>query len=228
MIDINNPREVASIIDQTLLQPTAREDQVQIFCEEAVTLGFAAVCIAPIWVKLAAKVARTSEVRVCTVAGFPLGFETIESKVMNMQAALDTGADEIDYVVNLGAVKGRNYGLVEAEMEAMRRGAESAVVKVILETGYLTQKEKKYLCELAVSTGLDFVKTATGFGPSGASVPDVKLLAECGQGRIKVKAAGGIRTIQDLKAMVGAGAHRIGTSSGKEIISQIAARQQVQ
>ena len=228
MLDIKNPREVASIIDQTLLRPTAREDQVKIFCEEAVALGFAAVCIAPIWVKLAAKVAKISEVRVCTVAGFPLGFETTESKVMTMKAALDTGADEIDYVVNLGAVKGKNYGLVEAEMEAMRRGAESAVVKVILETGYLTQQEKKDLCELAVSTGLDFVKTATGFGPSGASVAEVKLLAECGQGRIKVKAAGGIRTIQDLKAMVEAGAHRIGTSSGKEIITQIAVRQQVQ
>jgi len=225
MIDIKNPREVARIIDQTLLQPTAREDQVQAFCEEAVTQGFAAVCLAPIWVTLAAKVTRASEVRVCTVAGFPLGFETAESKVRILQAALDTGAEEVDYVVNLGAVKGRNYGLVEAEMEAMRKGAGSAVVKVILETGYLTQEEKKHLCELAVSTGLDFVKTATGFGPSGALVADVKLLAEWGQGRIKVKAAGGIRTIQDLEAMVGAGAHRIGTSSGKEIISQIAARQ---
>ena len=228
MINFKNPREVVSIIDQTLLQPTARKDQVQTFCEEAVALGFAAVCIAPVWVHLAAKVARTSEVRVCTVAGFPLGFETTESKVMTMKAALDTGAHEIDYVVNLGAVKGRNYGLVEAEMEAMRRGAESAVVKVILETGYLTQKEKKHLCELAVSTGLDFVKTATGFGPSGASVAEVKLLVQCGQGRIKVKAAGGIRTIEDLKAMVEAGANRIGTSSGKEIINQIAGRQQVQ
>jgi deoxyribose-phosphate aldolase len=208
------------------LQPTAREDQVEVFCEEAVALGFAAVCIAPVWVNLAAKVARASEVRVCTVAGFPLGFETTESKVMTMKAALDTGAHEIDYVVNLGAVKGRNYGLVEAEMEAMRRGAESAVVKVILETGYLTQKEKKFLCELAVSTGLDFVKTATGFGPSGASVVEVKLLIQCGMGRIKVKAAGGIRTIQDLKAMVEAGAHRIGTSSGKEIVAAAVAMQQ--
>ena len=226
MIDTKDPQEVASIIDQTLLQPTAREDQVQIFCEEAADLGFAAVCIAPIWVKLAAKVARTSEVKVCTVAGFPVGFETVESKVMTMQAALHTGAHEIDYVVNLGAVKGKNYGLVEAEMEAMRRGAKSAVVKVILETGYLTQKEKKYLCELAVSTGLDFVKTATGFGPSGASVAEVKLLAECGQGRIKVKAAGRIRTIQDLKAMVEAGAHRIGTTSGKEIVAAATAMRQ--
>jgi len=227
MIDIKNPREVASIIDQTLLQPTAREDQIQTFCEEAVALGFAAVCIAPFWVNLAAKVAGASKVRVCSVAGFPLGFETAESKVKTMQAALDAGADEIDYVVNLGAVKGRNYGLVEAEMEAMRLGAESAVVKIILETGYLSQEEKRHLCELAVSIGLDFVKTSTGFGPSGASVPDVKLLAECSQGRIKVKAAGGIRTIQDVKAMVGAGAQRIGTSSGKEIIAQVEASTKV-
>ena len=227
MIDLKNSREVARIIDQTLLQPTAREDQVQIFCEEAVALGFASVCIAPIWVKLAVKCATTTAVRVCTVAGFPFGFETTESKVRTMQAALDTGAEEIDYVVNLGAVKGRNYSLVAAEMEAMRRGAESAVVKVILETGYLTQKEKKFLCELAVSTGLDFVKTATGFGPSGASVAEVKLLAGYGQGKIKVKAAGGIRTIEDLEAMVGAGAHRIGTSSGKEILSQVEANLKV-
>jgi deoxyribose-phosphate aldolase len=223
MIDIKNLREVARIIDQTLLQPTAKEDQIQKFCEEAVALSFAAVCIAPFWVSLAAKVAGASKVRVCTVAGFPLGFETAACKVRTMQAALDAGADEIDYVVNLGAVKGREYGLVEAEMEAMRLGAGSAAVKVILETGYLSQEEKRHLCKLAVSSGLDFVKTSTGFGPSGASVPDVKLLAECGQGRIKVKAAGGIRTIQDVKEMVEAGAQRIGTSSGKEIIAQVEA-----
>ena len=224
MINFKNLREVASIIDQTLLQPTASEDQVQRFCEEAVGLGFAAVCIAPFWVNLAARIARASKVRVCTVAGFPLGFEDVESKVRTSQTALDAGADEIDYVVNLGAVKGRNYRVIEAEMEAMRVGAKSAVVKIILETGYLTEEEKKHLCELAVRTGLDFVKTSTGFGPSGASVDDVRLLSECSQGNIKVKAAGGIRTIQDVEAMVGAGAHRIGTSSGKEIISQIALR----
>jgi deoxyribose-phosphate aldolase len=227
MIDINNPREVASIIDQTLLQPTAREDQVQKFCEEAVSLGFAAMCIAPFWVSLAAKIANASKVRVCTVAGFPLGFETVECKVKTMQVALDAGAHEIDYVVNLGAVKSGDYELIEAEMGAMRRAAEKVIIKVILETCYLSQEEKRYLCELAVRTGLDFVKTSTGFGPAGASVDDVRLLAECSQGNLKVKAAGGIKTIQDLEAMLEAGAHRIGTSSGKEIISQIAARQQV-
>ena len=227
MIDFKNPREVASIIDQTLLQPVASRDQVQSFCEEAVALGFATVCIAPCWVQLAVRVIKNSELRLCTVAGFPLGFETVEFKVKAAMTALAAGADEIDYVINLGAVKGGEFELVVSEMEAMRRATENAVVKVILETGYLNRHEMERLCRMAVESGLDFVKTSTGLGPSGASVVEVKLLAECGQGRIKVKAAGGIRTIQDVETMVGAGAHRIGTSSGKEIITQIAARQEI-
>lgn len=222
MIDIKNPQEVASVIDQTLLHPASSQDQVLRFCEEAAALRFAAVCIAPSWVRQAAKVVKPRAVRVCTVAGFPLGFETAELKVRAMLAALDDGAEEIDYVVNLGAVKGGDYAFVAAEMEAMRRGAESAVVKVILETGYLTQQEKKQLCELAVITGLDFVKTSTGFGPAGASVTEVKFLAEHSQGRIRVKAAGGIRLLQDLEEMLIAGAHRIGTSAGREILAQVA------
>jgi deoxyribose-phosphate aldolase len=227
MIDFKNPKEVASIIDQTLLQPTATSDQVQKFCQQAAALGFAAVCIAPSWVQLTAKIMNASKVRVCTVAGFPFGFEPWELKVQTVQTALAAGADEIDYVVNLGAVKGGDYELIAVEMEAMRRAAESVVIKVILETGYLTQQEKRKLCQLAVNTGLDYVKTSTGFGPGGASVDDVKLLAECCQSIIKVKAAGGIRTLQDLEDMVLAGAHRIGTSAGREIISQIAVRNQV-
>jgi deoxyribose-phosphate aldolase len=223
MIDIANPQEVASIIDQTLLQPTASQGQVQRFCEAAAALRFAAVCIAPCWVHLAAKIVKPSEVRVCTVAGFPLGFETTELKVTAMLTALDGGAEEIDYVVNLGAVKGGDYGLIAKEMKAMRRGAESAVVKVILETAYLSQQEKMQLCEVAMDTGLDFVKTSTGFGPAGASVADVKFLVKCSRGRIRVKAAGGIRLLQDLEEMLMAGAQRIGTSTGREIIAQVAA-----
>jgi len=230
MIDLNNPKEVASIIDQTLLQPTATSDQVQKFCQEAAILGFASVCIAPCWVKVTARAIASSGVRICTVAGFPFGFEPWELKVQTVQAALAAGADEIDYVVNLGAyvvnlgaVKGGDYELIAAEMEAMRRAADSVVIKVILETGYLTQQEKRKLCQLAVDTGLDYVKTSTGFGPAGASVDDVKLLAECSQSIIKVKAAGGIRTLQDLEEMVVAGAHRIGTSAGREIVAEAAA-----
>ena len=223
MIDFKNPKEVAGIIDQTLLQPTATSDQVQEFCQEAAALGFAAVCIAPSWVQLAAKIMKASEVRVCSVAGFPFGFEPWELKVQAVQTALAAGADEIDYVVNLGAVKSGDYELIGVEMEAMRRAADSLVIKVILETGYLTQQEKGRLCQLAVDTGLDYVKTSTGFGPTGASVDDVKLLAECCRGVIKVKAAGGIRTLQDLEEMVLAGAHRIGTSAGREIVAEAAA-----
>jgi len=178
------------------------------------------VCIAPSWVQLTAKIMNASKVRVCTVAGFPFGFEPWELKVQTVQAALDAGADEIDYVVNLGAVKGGDYELIGAEMEALRRAADIVVLKVILETGYLTQQEKKNLCQLAVDTGLDYVKTSTGFGPTGASVDDVKLLAECSQSIIKVKAAGGIRTLQDLEEMVVAGAHRIGTSAGVAIMEE--------
>ena len=226
MIDFNNPHEVAGAIDQTLLQPTATHEQVEAFCRESAALGFAAVCIAPYWLHLASRAVVDSKVKLCTVVGFPLGFETLEVKVLAGQAVLDGGADEIDYVVNVGAVKSRDYKFVAAEMVAMRRVAEKAILKVILETGYLSDQEKKDVCRLAVDAGLDFVKTSTGLGPAGASVADVALLNECGQGKIKVKAAGGIRTIHDLRKMILAGAHRIGTSAGKEILAQIEASQE--
>ena len=223
MIDFKNPQDVAAIIDQTLLQPTANLDQVQRFCEESASLGFASVCIAPCWVKVAARAIASSGVGICTVAGFPLGFEPLEFKVQAVETALDSGADEIDYVINLGAVKGRDYELVKAEMRALRQAADKMILKVILETGHLTQQETKRLCQLAVETEIDFVKTSTGLGPTGASVADVKFLAECGQEQIKVKAAGGIRTLQDLREMVTAGAHRIGTSAGNEIVAEATA-----
>ena len=223
MIDFKSPQDVAAIIDQTLLQPTVNLDQVQRFCEESAILGFASVCIPPCWVQVAAEAIASSKVRVCTVAGFPLGFEPLELKVQAVQAALDSGADEIDYVVNLGAVKGKDYQFVKAEMRAMRQAAAEVVLKVILETGHLTQQETKQLCQLAVETEIDYVKTSTGLGPTGASVADVRFLSECVRGRSKVKAAGGIRTLQDLRQMVAAGAHRIGTSAGKEIVAEAAA-----
>ena len=223
MMDLKNPREVAGIIDQTLLQPTANSSQVQKFCEEAIAIGFATVCVAPCWVELAARALERSDVRVCSVAGFPLGFETQELKARALITAFAAGAHEIDYVANLGAVKSGNYELIQTEMEAMRRAAGKKVIKIILETCYLTKQEKIKLCQLAGDAGLDFVKTSTGFGPGGASAEDVRLLAECSRGNIKVKAAGGIRTLQDLEDMIVAGAHRIGTSAGREIIAQVEA-----
>ena len=225
MINFKNPQELAGIIDQTLLQPAASPYQVQRFCEESATLGFASVCIAPCWVELAARTTAGCGIRICTVAGFPLGFEPLELKIQAVRIAVDGGADEIDYVINLGAVKGGDYEFISAEMRAMRRAADRAVIKVILETGHLTRQEIRRLCHLAVDIEIDFVKTSTGLGLSGASVADVRLLAEYVQGRIKVKAAGGIRTLQDLQDMVMAGAHRIGTSAGKKILAEVSARQ---
>lgn len=219
ILDFNNPQEIAAIIDQTLLQPTASVDQVQSFCEKSATLGFASVCIAPCWVKVAARTIASSGTRICTVAGFPLGFEPQELKVQAVLAALNDGAGEIDYVVNLGAVKGGDYKFVAAEMRAIRKAADKAIVKIILETGHLARQEIKRLCQLAVDSEIDFVKTSTGLGPTGASVAEVKFLSECARGRIKVKAAGGIRTLQELQKMITAGAHRIGTSAGKEIVA---------
>jgi deoxyribose-phosphate aldolase len=157
------------------------------------------------------------------VVGFPLGFEPVELKVQAVRIALASGAHEIDYVVNLGAVKGGDRDLVAAEMEAVRRAADRAILKVILETGYLTREEKEWLCRASIDTGQDFVKTGTGFGPTRATVDDVKILAECGRGLVKVKAAGGIRELRQLEELLRAGAHRIGTSAGAEIVAQAAA-----
>ena len=223
MIDFKNPQEIAGIIDQTLLQPAASRNQVQRFCEESATLGFASVCIAPCWVELAARASAGSGTRICTVVGFPLGFEPLELKIQAVRMAVDDGADEIDYVVNLSVAKGGDYEFISSEMRAMRRAADRAVIKAILETGYFSRQEIGRLCHLAVDAEIDFVKTSTGLGLTGASVADVRLLAECVQGRIKVKAAGGIRRLQDLQDMVMAGAHRIGTSAGKEIVAEAAA-----
>ena len=225
MIDFTSPRQVARLIDQTLLNPTAERHQVRQFCEEAAALAFAAVCVAPCWVSLAAALLKGTRTRVCTVAGFPLGFDPVEIKVKAAQTAIAAGADEIDYVVNLGAVKGGDRDLVAAEMQAMRLATQNAVLKIILETGYLSEQEKKWLCCLAVDQKLDFVKTSTGLGPTGATAADVRLLVECGRAQIRVKAAGGIRRIQELRQMVLAGAQRIGTSVGSEIMAQITERQ---
>jgi deoxyribose-phosphate aldolase len=225
MLDLKCPKKVAGLIDQTLLQPTATRAQVIEFCKESVGLGFAAVCLAPCWVTLASQLLEKGEVRVCTVAGFPLGFQPVDLKVMEVQTALAAGAEEIDYVVNLGAVKGGERDLIGAEMREIRRSAEQAVVKVILETGYLTREEMKWLCRLAVEAGLDFVKTSTGLGPTGANADEIRFLAQCGGDGIKIKAAGGIRLLDDLAEMILAGAHRIGTSAGREIVNQAAAGQ---
>ncbi len=217
------PRRVLSLIDHTNLRPEARKEDIARLCEEAKRYGFAAVCVNPYYVPLAARYLRTSRVKVCTVVGFPLGATLMEAKVYEARLALKHGANEIDMVISLPALKSGNYRYVLKEIRSIAGVCKryKALLKVIIECGLLSEDEKRVAAELVVKAGADFVKTSTGFGPSGASVEDVRLLKSVVAGRARVKAAGGIRTLESALAMVEAGADRIGTSSGASIAEEV-------
>lgn len=213
-------REIAPLIDHTLLRPEATAVDIRKICEEARQHGFATVCVNPYWVELAVKELRDSSVKVCTVAGFPLGASGLSGKVCEASVALQAGAREIDMVLNIGELRGANDEAVAGEILAVVAAARpyGAAVKVILETALLNEEQKRRACLLAKEAKADFVKTSTGFGPHGATVADVALLRSAVGPEMGVKASGGIRTLDDLKNMVAAGATRIGTSSGVKII----------
>lgn len=211
--------QVAGLIDHTILKADATEEEIQMLCEEARRLNFASVCVNPTNVALAARFLRGSPVKVCTVVGFPLGATTSTTKAMETRDAVANGATEVDMVVNVGALKSGNDQLVEEDIRAVVRAAKGqALVKVILEMALLTREEKITGCEIAKRAGADFVKTSTGFGPSGATVEDVALMRETVGPTMGIKAAGGIRTFEDAQAMVAAGATRIGASASVAIV----------
>ncbi|MFZ0414094.1 MAG: deoxyribose-phosphate aldolase [Candidatus Acidiferrales bacterium] len=216
-------RAIAKLIDHTLLKPEAAREQIRKLCEEAVQFGFASVCINPWYVPLAAELVRGSGVNVCTVAGFPLGATFTSAKAFEAGEAITQGAREIDMVVNIGALKSGDVAAVESDIrtvvEVCHHGG--AICKVILENALLTNEEKAVACRAAKNVGADFVKTSTGFGPAGATVDDVALMRAAVGPKMGIKAAGGIRTLEDLKKMVTAGATRIGSSSGVQIIEQV-------
>ncbi|MDJ0270321.1 MAG: deoxyribose-phosphate aldolase [Aigarchaeota archaeon] len=216
-------RRVLSLIDHTNLRPEARRDDIIRLCAEAKRYGFASVCVNPYYVPLAARHLRSSQVKVCTVVGFPLGATLMEVKVYEARLALKQGADEIDMVINLPALKSGNYRYVLKEIRSIASVCKrhKALLKVIIECGLLSEDEKRVAAELVVKAGADFVKTSTGFGPSGASVEDVRLLKRVVAGKARVKAAGGIRTLESALAMIEAGADRIGTSSGASIAEEL-------
>ncbi len=215
-----NKLEFANIIDHTLLAPETDEVGIIDLCYEAMEYEFASVCVNPSWVKLSAKLLSKSNVNVCTVIGFPLGSNTTESKVFETKNAIENGADEIDMVLNIGALKGENYELVEKDIHSVVEAAKGkALVKVIIEACLLTDEEIKIACELSVKAGADYVKTSTGFSLHGATLKDVALMRETVGKSIGVKASGGVRSIDDIKAMVEAGATRIGTSSAINILN---------
>ena len=214
--------DIAKLIDHTLLKAEATAEQIRALCEEAVRFGFASVCINPCYVPLAADLVRGSAVKVCTVVGFPLGATLPPVKVFETEQALKNGAEEIDMVINIGALKSGDNEAVEADIcgvvDASHRG--DAICKVILEMALLTGEEKIRACRAVKNCDADYVKTSTGFGPGGATVEDVALMRSIVGPEMGIKAAGGIRTLADLKAMLAAGATRIGSSSGVKIIEE--------
>lgn len=215
-------KALAKMIDHTLLKPDATAQEIIRLCKEAKRKNFASVCVNPTNVSLVAESLTGTEIKVCTVIGFPLGASTYETKVFEVKDALAKGAQEIDMVINIGALKGGNYGLVQQEIAAIVRTAKiknpEAIVKVILETGLLTDQEIKTACRLAKEVEADYVKTSTGFSGGGATVEHVKLMREAVGETMGVKASGGIRSYQDAISMIEAGATRIGTSAGLEIL----------
>lgn len=212
---------IARMIDHTLLKANATKDEVMKLLEEARKYKFASVCINPTWVKTAADFLHdTPEVKVCTVIGFPLGATTPEVKAFETKNAIENGADEVDMVINIGALKDKQYDLVEMDIKAVVDAAKGkALTKVIIETCLLTDKEKIKACELAVKAGADFVKTSTGFSTGGATAEDVALMRKTVGPEIGVKASGGVRSLEDAQAVIEAGANRIGASSGVKIMN---------
>lgn len=211
---------VAKMIDHTLLKADATNDQVTKLCQEAKEYTFASVCVNPTWVKYAAEQLAGSEVKVCTVIGFPLGATTPETKAFETTNAIENGAGEVDMVINIGALKDGNYELVEADIRAVVEAAKGkALTKVIIETCLLTDEEKVKACELSVKAGADYVKTSTGFSTGGATVADIELMRKTVGPEIGVKASGGVRSVEDAENMIKAGATRIGASSGVAIVN---------
>lgn len=213
-------KKLGPMIDHTLLKPDATQDQIAQLCYEARKHGFASVCVNPSHVALCAKLLEGADVMVCTVVGFPLGATATEVKVFETQQAIQNGAREVDMVINVGALKSRDYELVERDIASIARAthAGGALLKVILETALLTDEEKVVACQLAKVALADYVKTSTGFGPGGATSEDVSLMRRVVGPKIGVKASGGIRNYADAQKMIAAGASRLGVSASIKII----------
>jgi deoxyribose-phosphate aldolase len=216
------PSGVAALIDHTLLKADATRQEIEKLCQEARDFNFATVCINPCWVAVAARLLRGSPAGVCTVVGFPLGATTTDVKQYETRRVIYDGANEVDMVINVGALKSRDLALVERDIQAVVSACKDCGVlsKVIIEAALLTDEEKITACALSKAAGADYVKTSTGFGPGGATVADVELMRRVVGPEIGVKAAGGVRDYEALKNMVSAGASRVGASAGVKIVQE--------
>ncbi|API89373.1 deoxyribose-phosphate aldolase [Marinilactibacillus sp. 15R] len=211
-----------SYIDHTVLKPESTDLDIQQACLDAKKYNFKAVCINPTWVSYVSDLLKGTAVNTCTVIGFPLGANTTATKVNETKQAIKDGADEVDMVINIGAMKSEDFSLVHDDIRAVVTAADKkAIVKVIIETSLLSHNEKIRACEIAKRAGADFVKTSTGFSTGGATVEDIKLMRTAVGPEMGVKASGGVRTYEDAKRMIEAGATRIGTSNGVALLEGV-------
>lgn len=219
-MNINNftKEQIASYIDHTCLKADASESDILKLCREARQYNFASVCVNPSWTALVAKQLQGCDVKTCTVISFPLGSDTPEMKAAQAFAVVQYGTDEIDMVINVGAIKSENWKLVRDDIRSVVGKKGNAILKVIIEACLLTEFEKMQVCTIAKEEGADFVKTSTGFSSGGATIEDIALMRETVGPDMGVKASGGIRTLEDVVSLITAGASRIGASAGKDII----------
>ncbi len=211
--------ELNSYIDYTNLKAIATTADIKKLCDEAIKYHFSTVCVNPCYVKIAKSYLENSTVNVCTVIGFPLGANTINTKEFEAIDAINNGADEIDMVVNIGALKNKDYDYVKKEIENIRDAIDGKILKVIIETCYLTKEEIKKMTEICNETFVNFIKTSTGFGTRGASVEDIEIINENKNDLLEIKASGGIRNLEDAEKFINLGVTRIGTSNGVEIMN---------
>ena len=209
--------QLFSYVDHTQLKAFATWEDIRKLCEEAIQYQTASVCVPPCYIKRIADMYQ-GKIRICTVVGFPLGYSTTEAKIQEVKTALAEGADEIDMVVNISDVKNGAFDKVEAEIKALREVTGNKILKVIIETCYLTENEKIAMCKAVTNAKADYIKTSTGFGTGGATLEDVILMKKNIGPEVKIKAAGGIRTKEDMEAFVEAGCCRLGTSSAVDIL----------
>lgn len=210
-------KEMLKYVDHTQLKAFAVWEDIQKLCEEAMEYQTASICIPPCYVK---RVHETygDKINICTVVGFPLGYSVTAAKAAEVRQALVDGANEIDMVVNITDVKNGNFDAVEAEIRALKKETGNHILKVIIETCYLTEKEKIALCKAVTNAGADFIKTSTGFGTGGATLEDIRLFKEHIGPKVRMKAAGGVKSVEDLEAFLSAGCDRIGTSSAVKLV----------
>lgn len=214
-----NKQEILGHIDHTLLKAFSTWDQIKALCDDAVEYKTASVCIPPSFVKRV-KETYGDALNVCTVIGFPLGYNTTAVKAFEVKEAIREGASEVDMVINIGALKDKDYDYVQNEIAELKKAADDRILKVIVETCYLTEEEKAKVCELVTNAGADYIKTSTGFGTGGATIEDINLFKAHIGPSVKMKASGGVKTVEDLEMFLDAGCERIGTSSAIGLLKE--------